>query len=65
MTTVAEIEHAIEGLPAPDVTELARWIEERQLLLAASADVFSMLDAEEGKGAQWTESDQSEAKSGS
>ena len=54
MTTVAEIEHAIEALPARDVSELARWIEEHQLLLTASADVFSMLDAEEGKGEQWS-----------
>lgn len=64
MTTVAEIEHAIEELAAPEVTELVRWLEERQLMLSASSDVFAMLDAEEGEGEQWHEPDPSEAKSG-
>ena len=57
MTTIAEIEHAIEELPAPKVSELARWLDEYQLMLSASADVFSMLDAEEGEGEQWSEPD--------
>ena len=29
MSTVDEIEHAIEQLPAPELTRLARWILER------------------------------------
>ena len=65
MTTVAEIEHAIETLPTPEVSELARWLDEYRLMLSASADVFSMLDAEEGEGEQWLNPDQSEARSGS
>lgn len=65
MTTVAEIEGAIEQLPAGEVTQLAEWLEEHQLLLASSAAVFSMLDAEEGEGEQWSESDPPEGRSGS
>lgn len=64
MTTVVEIEHAIEELPAPQVTEIARWLDEYQLMLSASSDVFAMLDAEEGEGEQWSEADPSEGKSG-
>jgi hypothetical protein len=48
MTTVAEIEHAIEQLPAPQITELAAWVEDCQLMLSASTDVFMMLEEEEG-----------------
>lgn len=65
MTTIAEIEHAIEELPAPEVTELARWLDEYRLMLSASSDVFSMLDAEEGEGDQWSEPGQSEGRFGS
>ena len=65
MTTVAEIEKAIEELPAENVKELAEWLEEYQLMLSASADVFRALDEEEGEGQQWHESDPSAAKSGS
>jgi len=64
MTTVAEIEHAIEQLPAPQVSEVARWLDEYQLMLSASSDVFAMLDAEEREGEQWSEPDPSAAKSG-
>ena len=65
MTTVAEIEHAIQELPAPEVSELAHWLEEYQLMLSASSEVFAMLDAEEGEGEQWAPSDPSGARSGS
>ena len=65
MTTVAEIEEAIERLPVDQVKQLAEWLEEHQLLLASSATVFTMLDAEEGEGEQWSEPNQREAKSGS
>jgi hypothetical protein len=30
MSTLAEIEKAIESLPAPDVAKLAAWLERRQ-----------------------------------
>jgi hypothetical protein len=53
MSTVAEIESAIARLPAPQVQEVAAWLEEYQASLRASAEVFGMHDAEEGKGDQW------------
>jgi len=55
MTTVAEIESAIERLPAEQVREVAAWLEEYQSTINASGEVFQMLDAEEGPGAQWHE----------
>ncbi len=53
MTTVAEIESAIEHLPVEQVQQVAAWLEEYQATLNASAEVFAMLDAEEGEGNQW------------
>jgi len=47
MTTVAEIEDAIEKLPVKDYQELLSWFEERQAMLAASDALFSMYDEEE------------------
>lgn len=55
MSTVAEIESAIEQLPVEQVREVAAWLEEYQAALQASAAVFSMLDAEESEGDQWRE----------
>jgi|GEM_PF-1148574 len=55
MMTVTDIEHAIESLPAPEVSQLAQWIEDYQLMLSESADVFRMLDGEEGEDEQWSE----------
>ncbi len=55
MTTVAEIESAIERLPAEQVREVAAWLEEYQSTINASAEVFAQLDAEEGPGDQWHE----------
>ena len=43
MSTVAEIE----------VREVAAWLEEYQATINASAEIFAMLDAEEGAGDQW------------
>ena len=65
MTTVAEIEHAIERLPASEVSEIAEWVAEYQLMLSASGDIFSMLDAEEGEGEQWSDPNRPVGKSGS
>ena len=65
MTTVAEIEKAIEHLPSEQVKELAEWLDEYQLMLSSSAAVFHALDEEEGEGDQWHESDPSAVKSGS
>ena len=53
MLTVAEIESAIERLPVTQVREVAAWLEEYQATLNASAEVFAVLDAEEGEGDQW------------
>jgi len=47
MSTVQEVEAAIEQLPPDEVTKLAAWLEDYQASLAASADVFAMYDREE------------------
>ncbi|MEM6886241.1 MAG: hypothetical protein AAF571_14550 [Verrucomicrobiota bacterium] len=49
MTSVAEIETAIEQLPKEDYQELLACIEERQGLLASSDALFSMYDDEEAQ----------------
>ena len=48
MTTVAEIESAIERLTMAEVKEVAEWLDEYQASLQASSIMFSQLDAEEG-----------------
>jgi hypothetical protein len=48
MSTVAEIENAIERLSQPDLSELAAWFEEYQQMVKASSEVFAMYDREEG-----------------
>ncbi|HEY5895032.1 MAG TPA: hypothetical protein VIT91_17575 [Chthoniobacterales bacterium] len=53
MSTVAEIESAIESLSQEQVREVAAWLEEYQATINASAAVFARLDAEEGEGDQW------------
>jgi len=53
VTTVAEIESAIEHLPVAQVRELALWLEEYQATINASSEVFAMLDSEEGEGDSW------------
>lgn len=53
MSTVAEIESAIEQLPMEQVLEVAAWLEEYQATINASSEVFARLDAEEGEGDQW------------
>jgi hypothetical protein len=55
MSTVTEIEAAIERLPMEKVKEIAAWLEEYQATINASASVFEMLDKEEGPGDQWEE----------
>jgi hypothetical protein len=47
MSTVAEIEAAIEKLPAEELEKLTDWMEERKALLAAADSIFVMLDEEE------------------
>jgi hypothetical protein len=47
MSTVAEIEAAIERLPASEVTRLAAWLNEYQQMIQASAEIFALYDREE------------------
>jgi hypothetical protein len=47
MSTLQEIEEAIESLPASDVVELARWLEDYQSLIGAAESVGEFYDAEE------------------
>jgi hypothetical protein len=49
MSTVEEIEAAIERLPATKVDEIAAWLEEYQRMVHASSEVFGMYDKEEEK----------------
>jgi len=53
VTTVAEIESAIEHLPMDQVREVFAWLEEYQATSNASSEVFAVLDEEEGEGGQW------------
>ncbi len=47
MSTVTEIEAAIEQLPPADYRELLAWIEEHQVMVAASEALFAVYDEEE------------------
>lgn len=47
MSTVAEIESAIERLSPQERRELAAWYEERQALLNAADSLFQTYDEEE------------------
>jgi hypothetical protein len=49
MSSVAEIESAIERLSPAEVAQLAAWLEEYQQMVNASAEIFSMYDKEEGQ----------------
>jgi hypothetical protein len=47
VSTVKEIEVAIEKLTASEVSELVVWLEERQRLAAAAESLFQLYDEEE------------------
>jgi hypothetical protein len=47
VSTVAEIESAIEKLSPAEVAQLAAWLEEYRQMVNASAEVFAMYDREE------------------
>ena len=47
MSTVAEIEAAIQKLPPPQVREVMAWLEEYQQLIGSSEKLFQMYDEEE------------------
>ncbi len=53
MTTVIEIEKAIEKFPREEYGELRGWIENYELereLVKSSADAMALLDEEDGAG---------------
>jgi len=52
MSTVAEIEAAIEKLPLAEFGELLAWIEEYQAMVGASQALFVMYDEEERSHAE-------------
>ena len=47
MSTVTEIEAAIERLPSDELRALVDWIEEYAAAIGASETLFGMYDAEE------------------
>jgi hypothetical protein len=47
MSSVAEIESAIQQLSPAEVAELVSWLEEYQQMISASAEMFSLYDREE------------------
>jgi hypothetical protein len=47
MSTVAEIESAIEKLPPPDLEKLLAWLDDYRAMVGASEDLFAMYDGEE------------------
>ena len=53
MSTVLEIEKAIESLSTEEMRQLFAWIEEKQAMVAATATMFTLYDEEEGEGQQW------------
>ena len=52
MSTVAEIESAIEKLPPTELGELLAWLEEYQAMTGASDALFALYDEEEQKRAE-------------
>jgi hypothetical protein len=48
MSTVLEIESAIEKLPTAQLLEIAAWLDEQRAMIASSEAMFTALDAEEG-----------------
>ena len=55
VSTVAEIEAAIEHLPTKEMLQVAEWLDEYRALINTSENLFQRLDAEEGEhaGQQW------------
>jgi hypothetical protein len=49
MSTVAEIEFAIEKLPPAEFSALLAWIKEYQAMFGASQTLFAMYDEEEAQ----------------
>ena len=55
MSTVLEIEKAIESLSTAEMLEVGEWLDVQRGMIAASESIFQMLDDEEGEetGKQW------------
>jgi hypothetical protein len=55
MSTVAEIESAIEKLPTEQLLKVAAWLDDYRTMIQVSETLFQTLDAEEGEtaGKQW------------
>jgi hypothetical protein len=55
MSTVLEIEKAIESLTTSEMLEVAEWLDVQRSMIAASESTFQILDEEEGEeaGRQW------------
>ena len=47
MSTVAEIEAAIQKLPSTELSDLLAWIEEYRAAVGASQSLFALYDEEE------------------
>ncbi|MDP1592140.1 MAG: hypothetical protein Q8M07_30550 [Prosthecobacter sp.] len=53
MSSVLEIEKAIEALAPEQRREVRDWLNEHDGLVDAAGSVFALYDAEEGEGQQW------------
>jgi hypothetical protein len=55
MSTVAEIESALENLPSGEQLAVAAWLDDQRAVIQASEQLFARLDAEKGDraGLQW------------
>ncbi|MFM8458377.1 MAG: hypothetical protein ACKOB0_05460 [Chthoniobacterales bacterium] len=51
MSSVVEIEKAIESLPTSEMLEVAEWLDAQRGMIAAAETTFQMLDDQEGKEA--------------
>ena len=55
MSSVVELEKAIERLPTSEMLEVAEWLDAQRAMIASAETIFQMLDEEEGdeSGRQW------------
>lgn len=55
VSTVVEIEKAIESLTTSEMLEVAEWLDVQRGMIAASESTFQTLDEQEGEeaGRQW------------
>lgn len=55
MSTIAEIETALEQLPTEQMLAVAAWLDDRRAMLSNSETIFQQLDDAEGgdAGKQW------------